>query len=419
MDARLLKSGFGLIVVAALAGWFLWLLPAALSPDAYDHRVFSLNERLWTQLRILPMYLGWMVFPAIDQYLFYYDHYAHSTGLFQPVTTLLGGLLLAALVTVAAILRRRAPLVSLGIVWFFIAHALTSNVVALELVFEHRNYFALMAVMLALVGSLQAIASRLPTASSGLLTRAAPLALVAGLCSLTLIRASTWGDPLNLAIHQAHINPDSSRAGLDLAELYLDWAGGQPTSPFMNMARVRLVKVARLTRAPLTADAGLIVMAAKYEETNDLEGDEEDQAELRESMSADAAWRRLLDKMMHNPAFSNNDYDAIFSLVQARIEGLSIDDARVWKLHEIMCRRDSPPTLLYVRFGYFAALTLDDMARATSAFRRALELLADEPEEQVALRQAIASAGLELVPSVNACQSFDNEIEVAFEGGDA
>lgn len=417
VDARVLKLGFGLVLVAALAGWLFWLLPTALSPDAYVHRNFSLDERLWTQLRVLPMYLGWMLFPATDYYLFYYDHYLHSIGPFQPITTLLGGLFLAALLATAVIVRRRAPLVALGIVWFFIAHSLTSNVVSLELVFEHRNYFALMAVLLAVVGSLQALASKLPSASSSMLTGAVPLALVAGLCALTLIRAATWGDPMNLATHHAHINPDSSRAGLDLAELYLDWADGQPTSPFMNMARARLEKIARLPGAPTTADAGLIVMAAKYGEMIDSEADENGRTGLREETKADAAWRRLFDKMKHNSALSNNDYDAIFSLVQSRNEGWPLDDARLWRLHDIMCRRDAPPTILYVRFGYYAALTLNDMARATSAFRKALDLLADKPEQQNALKEAISAAELELAPNIAACEAIDVEIEAAPESG--
>ncbi|MDZ7790566.1 MAG: hypothetical protein U5L08_08765 [Xanthomonadales bacterium] len=417
VNARVLKLGFCVVLAAALAGWLFWLLPAALSPDAYVHRNFSLDQRLWTQLRVLPMYLGWMLFPATDYFLFYYDHYPHSIGPFQPITTLLGGLFLAALLATALIVRRRAPLVALGIVWFFIAHALTSNVVALELVFEHRNYFALMAVLLALVGSLQALASKLPSASSSMLTRAAPLALVAGLCALTLIRAATWGDAMNLATHHAHINPDSSRAGLDLAELYLDWADGQPTSPFMNMARARLEKIARLPGAPITADAGLIVMAAKYGETIDLVAGENGQAGSREEVMADAAWRRLFDKTKHNPALSNNDYDAIFSLVQSRNKGLPLDDARLWRLHDIMCRRDAPPTILYVRFGYYAALTLNDMARATSAFRKALDLLADKPEQQTALKEAISAAELRLAPDIGACEAIDAGVEAAPERG--
>ena len=46
-------------------------------------------------------------------------------------------------------LRRQRPLVALGIAWFFAAQLLTATVVPLELVFEHRNYFASLGICLA------------------------------------------------------------------------------------------------------------------------------------------------------------------------------------------------------------------------------------------------------------------------------
>jgi hypothetical protein len=156
-------------------------------------------------------------------------------------------------------------------------------------------------------------------------------------------------------------------------------------------------------------------MAAKYGETPSSEDDVNGQGASHDGSEAEAAWQRLFEKMNHNAVLSNNDYDAIFSLVRSRNEGLAIDDGRLWELHQILCRRDAPPAVLYVRFGYYAALTLDDMTRATSAFKRALELLADKPNEQAALKQAISAAGLELDPDVTACQSIDDAIDTGPE----
>ena len=55
-------------------------------------------------------------------------------------------------------MRTRWPLFSLGVFLFFAAHLITSNVIGLELAFEHRNHFALIGAVLA-VGSLLAQAS--------------------------------------------------------------------------------------------------------------------------------------------------------------------------------------------------------------------------------------------------------------------
>ena len=38
--------------------------------------------------------------------------------------------------------RNTRPLVALGLLWFLAAHLLTGTIIPLELVFEHRNYFA-------------------------------------------------------------------------------------------------------------------------------------------------------------------------------------------------------------------------------------------------------------------------------------
>ena len=54
------------------------------------------------------------------------------------------------LIGAALALRKRRPLASLGVLWFFGAHALTSTIIPLELVYEHRNYFASLGLCLVL-----------------------------------------------------------------------------------------------------------------------------------------------------------------------------------------------------------------------------------------------------------------------------
>ena len=45
-------------------------------------------------------------------------------------------------------LRRRAPLIALGIAFFFAAHLMESTIFPLEIMFEHRNYLASYGVFL-------------------------------------------------------------------------------------------------------------------------------------------------------------------------------------------------------------------------------------------------------------------------------
>ena len=131
----------GLVLLAAMAyvlsprGQWLWA--------GYELRGFSLAERVLTEGRVLWFYLGLMLLPRLEAFGLYHDDIALSTSLFTPWTTLPALLGLAALIWLAWWLRRRAPLVSFGIAWFFIGHALESTVLPLELAHEHRNYLPL------------------------------------------------------------------------------------------------------------------------------------------------------------------------------------------------------------------------------------------------------------------------------------
>lgn len=381
--ARILKVGFAAVVAAALLVYLVWLVPEHIFGDHFVKREFSWDERLLTQLRVLPMYVGWALFPAIDQYLFYYDHFAHSQGLMSPATTLLGAVLLAFFLVTAWMTRNRAPLVALGIIWFFTSHALTSNIFSLELVFEHRNYFSLFGVVLSVAAGLASIdplTHRL---------RSAPVivaVLVLGLGLLTAIRSATWGDEMTLALHHVHVNPDSERAGLDLAELYLGNENWDPAgSLFLSSARSQLERVAALPTARTTADQALIVLNAQSGEP-----------------APEGAWERLLQKV-RSRALNSADYDALYNLVQQRYQGVPISDEWLWQLHSALCQRSDIPPQIHARFGYYAALVLNDSVRATSAFRRALELLSEDPGERQSLKVALKNAGVDLMGDVTAC----------------
>src|SRR5690606_30058141 len=119
--ARLWTLSYCLSAVAAAIVFIGWVLPPYLDPSLFEFRGFTLGERLLTQLRVLPMYLGQMLLPLPRNLTFYYDTYPISHGLLDPITTILGAGLLAALACIAATMRRRLPLVSLGIMWFFAA----------------------------------------------------------------------------------------------------------------------------------------------------------------------------------------------------------------------------------------------------------------------------------------------------------
>ncbi|MEA2094341.1 MAG: hypothetical protein U9P11_07245, partial [Pseudomonadota bacterium] len=118
---------------------------------------------------------------------FFHDDFPVSKGLLAPVTTLLSMILLMALLIIAWLLRRKAPLVSFGLFFFYVAHLLESTIFPLELVFEHRNYLASYGILLALCAGLFRLLHR-----PQILVAAGTTALLV-LSFLTGARASTWG----------------------------------------------------------------------------------------------------------------------------------------------------------------------------------------------------------------------------------
>ncbi len=98
----------------------------------------SRSEYLFTQCRVIWTYIRLLIFP-VNQNLDY--NYTVSKGLLEPLTTLLGGVGIIALLTLALFLFKRQRFMSFFIVWFFLILAPTSSVAILpDVIFEHRVY---------------------------------------------------------------------------------------------------------------------------------------------------------------------------------------------------------------------------------------------------------------------------------------
>ncbi len=121
-----------------LIGWLIYKLPVWL--DLYSLRPFDLGERLLTQARVLTDYLTSILLPIRRGTSIFHDDYSISHGLLDPPATLIAIIVLVGLITTAVLYRRKLPVLSFGIVWFFIGHIIESGIVPLELYFEHRNY---------------------------------------------------------------------------------------------------------------------------------------------------------------------------------------------------------------------------------------------------------------------------------------
>jgi len=173
----------------------------------FPNRDFNLLERLMTEARVLFYYLRLFFIPSLSELALFHDDFVISTGLLEPVTTMLS-LLGLALITAAALrVYKIAPLWWFAWGWFLLSHMLESTVLNLELVHEHRNYFATLGF--ALLIPWLAWSASLKIRRYVFVGVAFFLALFA---FTTWQRADLWGNPYAHVAFEAKAHPQSWRA---------------------------------------------------------------------------------------------------------------------------------------------------------------------------------------------------------------
>jgi hypothetical protein len=259
---------FVMVLALPLLMGLIWLLPNVLNSANWATRDFTLDTRLLSEARVVCDYIAWTLLPTPQTLSFYHDQFRVSTGLLSPWTTLTGLLGIATLVVLVFWLRRRQPLVALGIALYLGCHVMTGTVIALELVYEHRNYFASSGVLLAVVPWLAAIPSGAAQPSAHrhrwILPRRTLLAcLLLWWTGLTTATAYAWGDPLRLAQELAARAPDSPRAQYELGRTYIIYSHYDPASPYTQLAYAPLEKAASFPESSILPQQALIFMNSR------------------------------------------------------------------------------------------------------------------------------------------------------------
>jgi Flp pilus assembly protein TadD len=134
---RWLGTGLAVLAIAAVGAW-LGLGPLLRTID-YSQRPFTLGERLLTEARIQGDYARVLLVPDPDRLVLAPD-VTVSHGLFAPPTTALAIFVIAGLLCLAWAIRRKRPLASFSILWFFATQLAEGTVIPLELYYEHRLY---------------------------------------------------------------------------------------------------------------------------------------------------------------------------------------------------------------------------------------------------------------------------------------
>jgi len=371
-----------LLAIPACIG-LAWLLPRMLAPATWQTRDFTLEQRLYSELRIVADYVKWTFLPRGSELSFYHDNFKVSTGLMSPFSTLLSALFLVAMAVLAWVTRIRKPLMALGISWYFACHLLTATILPLELVYEHRNYFASFALLIAVIPFL--CDPDLATVISGQASKnrwirhAGPGIVAALLVSWAIVTATTsdaWSSPLNLAEELARRAPDSPRAQYELGRTYIIYSHYDPKSPFTEKAYAPLEQAAAIPGSSILAEQALIFMNARMQ-----------------LPTKPAWWDSMMDKLHARSATVQDDSSLIALATCVNDNRCDLPVERMTAAFEAVLSHPAPSARILGSYGTYLWDETDDRGRAIELTRRAIARDPSEPAYRITLVQMLAENG--------------------------
>jgi hypothetical protein len=375
---KCLLSLFLLVLALPLIAGLTWVLPDLLQPERWVGRDFTLGTRLLSEARIVVDYIVWTLLPTPHALSFYHDNFNTSTGLLTPWTTLACIFVLAGLVALIWWLRSRDPLTALGIALFLGCQLLTATVLPLELVYEHRNYFASFGLLLAIVPLLTASASK-PTSELPFFAMPRRV-LLAGLLLLwagqTALTALAWSNPLHLAEDLAARAPDSPRAQYELGRTYIIYSHYDPTSPFTRLAYAPLEKAAAFPGSSILPEQALIFMNARMH-----------------MPLKDAWWDSVIAKLKtHKPGVQ--DESSLGALTQCARDGqCELPKQRMMDAYLAALSHPNPSSRLLAMYGDYAWNILQDHALGEHMTEEAVRITPNEPAYRTTLIRMLAAQG--------------------------
>jgi protein O-mannosyl-transferase len=376
LDRRVVAL-YVLVLLIPLVIGLAWLVPGLLSERAWSTRDFTLGTRLLTELRVVAAYIGWTLAPTPGSLSFYHDDWIVSRGFLQPWTTLASAAFLAALMALAVATRRRFPLVTLGLMLFFGSHLLTATILPLELVYEHRNYFASLGLLIAIVPWLWPSPAAVGQPARLPIVRATLLALFMIECvGLLYITVRAWDSPLSLARELADRSPGSPRAQYELGRTYIILSQYDPASPFTRLAEPPLVRAMKLPGSSVLAEQALIYFRARMNQPVD-----------------DAWWASMMQKLRTNKV-TVQDESALGSLTQCAISNLcTLSTEKLANSFLAALEHPDRSARLYAMYSDFEWNLEKDRDTALVAIRYAIKKNPSEPAYRFSLIRMLLAQG--------------------------
>lgn len=350
---KILKSLYGTLAALGILIFVIYILPNHWSWESYAGRDFSSTERLMTQGRVLALYLVQIIFPAPDLMRFFYDDIEISKTLFDPINTITSIFLIASIAFTAFKLRKKLPLFTLGITFFFIGHFITSNIIGLELAFEHRNHFPIYGIMLALYDISFSCAKKIGTTNKAIMV--ITVSIFIGIACITAYRAHLWGDNLRLAKYSVNLSPKSERAWLFLCSTYFEYSNKDPDNQMFDMAISSCEEGASVLPSSALLMNNVVIFKT-------IKGSIEEEN-----------WTDFLVRLESAPASAQNKGILWTTLSNAEI-GIIKNHTKVIKTIEIFNKKTTFQPEEYLRIAAYIFNETDEPIKAFNYLKKAIEL---------------------------------------------
>lgn len=392
---RSIAAFYGLFLLLPGCAGLAWMLLAHHGGFLdYSGRDFGLGERLLSETRVVWLYIRWTLLPYPAELGLYHDDILPSRSLLEPVTTLFSIVGLAGLVVVAALLRRRLPLVALGIAWFLGGQLMESTIFPLELAYEHRCYLPDLGLLLAALSLLcpltaSATRSRLRYGITGML-----LLLCAG---MTWQRAYDWRDNLPFAAAEARHHPLSPYATYMLGQTYANRVLMENKDEYADAVNT-LRTASEVPRSTVIPDVSLVLV----------------QAQLKGRVDPDVLPR--IARKVSDRKLSASDIQGLAALGECVDKGnCVVEPADMQAIFDsalanpyLVALRDTHANILVI-YGNYTATSLHDVRKARELMVQAAALVPTEAQYQenivtmdISLRDAaLASHDLEGLKKLN------------------
>lgn len=187
-------------------------------------RDFNTIERLYSESRVIFYYLKMIFFPLLSDLSLYHDDFEISKNITTPITTLYSILGIFFISIISLFLFKKLPLFLFSWGWFVISHLMESTFISLELIHEHRNYFASIGFIIAVVYGFSEVK----------FNRVRSLIYI--VCAIYLLnlafttwqRAVIWSNLVDHAAFEVAMHPNSDRANYQMARIYLKLMEKEP-----------------------------------------------------------------------------------------------------------------------------------------------------------------------------------------------